>query len=81
MALGDPSPLIRATVGILITTIANKGGILNWPELLPSIGSIAKDMRGKISRQNNYLQLFNICFHFTFRIQRKCSIVMNLIDH
>ena len=37
MALGDPSPLIRATVGILITTIANKGGILNWPELLPTL--------------------------------------------
>lgn len=37
MALGDPSPLIRATVGILITTIANKGGLLNWPELLPTL--------------------------------------------
>lgn len=37
MALGDQSPLIRATVGILITTIANKGGILNWPELLPTL--------------------------------------------
>lgn len=24
-AVGDPSPLIRATVGILITTIASKG--------------------------------------------------------
>ena len=24
-AIGDPSPLIRATVGILITTIASKG--------------------------------------------------------
>lgn len=25
LAVGDPSPLIRATVGILITTIASKG--------------------------------------------------------
>jgi len=24
-AVGDPSPLIRATVGILITTVASKG--------------------------------------------------------
>ena len=27
-AVGDPSPLIRATVGILITTIASKGSDL-----------------------------------------------------
>lgn len=25
LAVGDPSPLIRATVGILITTVASKG--------------------------------------------------------
>lgn len=35
--LGDPSPLIRATVGILITTIASRGGLARWPELLPSL--------------------------------------------
>ncbi len=35
-AVGDPSPLIRATVGILITTVAAKGGDLSaWPDLLP----------------------------------------------
>lgn len=37
MAVGDPSPLIRATVGILITTIANKGGLVNWQQLLPTL--------------------------------------------
>lgn len=37
MAVGDPSPLIRATVGILITTIASKGGLNNWPQLLPAL--------------------------------------------
>jgi transportin-1 len=36
-ALGDPSNLIRATVGILITTIQAKGKIENWPELIPSL--------------------------------------------
>jgi len=36
-AVGDPSPLIRATVGILITTIASKGELHNWPELLPAL--------------------------------------------
>ena len=36
-AVGDPSPLIRATVGILITTIASKGELTSWPELLPAL--------------------------------------------
>nr|XP_016935056.1 transportin-1-like [Drosophila suzukii] len=34
-AVGDSSPLIRATVSILITTIASCGGLHNWPQLLP----------------------------------------------
>lgn len=34
-ALGDPSPLIRATIGILVTTIAAKGDLSNWTDLLP----------------------------------------------
>ena len=33
-SIGDPSPLIRATIGILITTISAKGGLENWPDLL-----------------------------------------------
>ncbi|BES91280.1 IBN_N [Nesidiocoris tenuis] len=36
-AVGDPSPLIRATVGILITTITSKEGLPAWPELLPAL--------------------------------------------
>ena len=36
-SIGDPSPLIRATIGILITTIAAKGGLHSWPELLPRL--------------------------------------------
>lgn len=37
LAIGDPSPLIRATIGILITTVASKGDISSWPELLPAL--------------------------------------------
>ena len=33
-ALGDRSPLIRATIGILITTIVTKGSLEQWPTLL-----------------------------------------------
>ncbi|XP_053952667.1 transportin-1-like [Anastrepha ludens] len=36
-AIGDPSPLIRATVGVLISTITSNGGLQNWPQLLPSL--------------------------------------------
>lgn len=36
-AIGDLSPLIRATIGILITTIAAKGDLTNWPQLLPTL--------------------------------------------
>lgn len=39
-AIGDPSPLIRATVGILITTIAKKGELSSWPELLPLLSQL-----------------------------------------
>lgn len=36
-SIGDLSPLIRATIGILITTIVAKGELRNWPELLPHL--------------------------------------------
>lgn len=36
-SIGDPSPLIRATIGILVTTIVAKGELRNWQELLPSL--------------------------------------------
>lgn len=39
-AVGDPSPLIRATVGILITTISSRGELTNWPDLLPNLCSM-----------------------------------------
>ena len=36
-SIGDPSSLIRSTIGIIITTIASKGELNNWPELLPRL--------------------------------------------
>ena len=35
--VGDPSPLIRATAGTLISMIAMRGELVNWPELLNSL--------------------------------------------
>lgn len=36
-SIGDPSPLIRATIGILITTMVARSGLENWRELLPNL--------------------------------------------
>ncbi|XP_046544808.1 LOW QUALITY PROTEIN: transportin-1-like [Haliotis rubra] len=36
-SIGDPSPLIRATIGILVTTIVAKGELRNWQDLLPTL--------------------------------------------
>eukprot|EP01135_Chromosphaera_perkinsii_P010674 Nk52_evm74s2192 gene=Nk52_evmTU74s2192 len=36
-SIGDNSPLIRATIGILVTTIVAHGDLGQWPELLPSL--------------------------------------------
>ena len=36
-AIGDPSRLIRATIGMIITAIAQKGDLSTWPELLPTL--------------------------------------------
>jgi transportin-1 len=38
-ALGDRSPLIRATIGILITTIVTKGTLEQWPAVLQHLYS------------------------------------------
>ncbi|CAJ0950774.1 unnamed protein product, partial [Mesorhabditis belari] len=39
-SIGDPNVLIRATVGIIITTIVCEEGIQNWPTLLPTLGDL-----------------------------------------
>ena len=36
-SIGDSSPLIRATMGILITTLLARGGLENWHDLLPRL--------------------------------------------
>lgn len=38
--LRDTSPVIRSTVGILITTIATNGELFTWTELLPTLGQM-----------------------------------------
>ncbi|KAI8438818.1 hypothetical protein MSG28_011180 [Choristoneura fumiferana] len=54
-AVGDPSPLIRATVGIIITTIASKGELTSWPELLPAFDALNRPLNVLIPK---FLQFF-----------------------
>ena len=43
LAIGDPSPLIRATAGTLISTIAMRGELASWPELLHTLCMLIDD--------------------------------------
>ncbi|MFH4974294.1 hypothetical protein AB6A40_001003 [Gnathostoma spinigerum] len=40
LAIADPHPLIRATVGIIVTTVVIREGISQWPTLLPYLCSM-----------------------------------------
>ncbi|XP_078657001.1 transportin-1-like isoform X1 [Branchiostoma floridae x Branchiostoma belcheri] len=66
--IGDPSPLIRATIGILITTIASKGELQNWPELLPHLCSLLDS--------NDY----NTCEGAFGALQKVCEDSAELLD-
>ena len=67
-AVGDPSPLIRATVGILITTIASKGGLVNWPQLLPALCEMLDS------------QDYNICEGAFGALQKICEDSAEALD-
>ncbi|XP_055382559.1 transportin-1 [Condylostylus longicornis] len=68
MAVGDPSPLIRATVGILITTIAGNGGIVHWPQLLPSLCEMLDS------------QDYNVCEGAFGALQKICEDSADTLD-
>lgn len=67
-AIGDDSPLIRATVGILITTIASKGELTTWPELLPALCSMLDS------------QHYNTCEGAFGALQKICEDSAELLD-
>ena len=68
-AIGDDSPLLRATVGILITTIASKGNLSAWPELLPTLSNM-------IDSQN-----YNTCEGAFGALQKICEDSAELLDN
>lgn len=67
-AVGDPSPLIRATVGILITTIASKGELTTWPELLPALCAMLDS------------QDYNVCEGAFGALQKICEDSAEMLD-
>ncbi|KAF6216915.1 hypothetical protein GE061_001266, partial [Apolygus lucorum] len=67
-AVGDPSPLIRATVGILITTITSKGGLTAWPELLPALCNMLDS------------QEYNVCEGAFGALQKICEDSTEVLD-
>ncbi|EFX73484.1 hypothetical protein DAPPUDRAFT_307700 [Daphnia pulex] len=67
-AIGDPSPLIRATVGILITTISSRGELANWPELLPKLCQMLDS------------QDYNVCEGAFGALQKICEDSSEILD-
>ncbi|XP_014246166.1 transportin-1 isoform X2 [Cimex lectularius] len=67
-AVGDPSPLIRATVGILITTITSKGELPFWPDLLPTLCSMLDS------------QDYNVCEGAFSALQKICEDSCQTLD-
>lgn len=61
-AIGDRSPLIRATVGIIITTVVCKEGIRNWPQLLPTLCE-AMESTNQFECEVKILELFLVFFY------------------
>uniref|UniRef100_A0A672MM70 Transportin-1 n=1 Tax=Sinocyclocheilus grahami TaxID=75366 RepID=A0A672MM70_SINGR len=66
--IGDPSPLIRATIGILITTISTKGELQTWPELLPQLCNMLNS------------EDYNICEGSFGALQKICEDSSELLD-
>ncbi|KAH1022998.1 hypothetical protein HUJ04_012291 [Dendroctonus ponderosae] len=67
-AVGDPSPLIRATVGILITTVASKTDLSLWPELLPALCSMLDSTD------------YNVCEGAFGALQKICEDSADVLD-
>ncbi|KAF7689320.1 hypothetical protein HF521_012673 [Silurus meridionalis] len=66
--IGDQSPLIRATIGILITTISSKGELQTWPELLPQLCNLLNS------------EDYNTCEGSFGALQKICEDSSELLD-
>jgi hypothetical protein len=76
-AVGDPSPLIRATVGILITTIASKGELTAWPELLPALCSMLDSQDYNVCEVNCRIVFLAV----TIQLQQCGILIPHYLQH
>ncbi|EDV23327.1 uncharacterized protein TRIADDRAFT_50449 [Trichoplax adhaerens] len=58
--IGDPSPLIRAIVAILITAVARNDGFAEWQDLIPALFQLV-DSGNYEACEGAFLALHNIC--------------------
>lgn len=78
-AIGDDSPLIRATAGILITTIASQGKLSSWPELLPTLCNML-DSQNYNTCEGAFGALQKICEDFGDQLQTEAwSTPLNVL--
>jgi len=59
-AVGDPSRVVRSTVGTCIEMIARNVGLQNWPQLLPGIGACL-DGNNDALKEGAFNALLKIC--------------------
>lgn len=71
-AISDPAPLIRATVGMIITSIVQVADFSSWPELLPSLYQL-------LDSQDLYTLEVCVCacahVHVCVRVQKYCTSI------
>lgn len=72
LAISDPHPLIRATVGIIVTTIVVHEGIAQWPSLLPTLCGMLDSQDTLLQEVYRWFYFFiplerNNCFNFLFQ--------------
>lgn len=53
--IGDPSALIRATVGLVITMICSRGELDHWPELLPALSDLLSSQEQTVCEVETFL--------------------------
>ena len=71
-SIGDSSPLIRATIGILITTVVARGGLDNWPGLLQNLCVHLDSEDYNVCEVSEFL-----CCEFTCKIGSKLLLTTN----
>lgn len=62
-AVADPSPLIRATAGTLISTIAMRGDLVQWQELLPTLCGLIESNSPEAAEVSGPVVFFWRCVH------------------